>query len=76
MIEFVKQSNNKNLILFIHGLTGSNETWENEETGTTFPKLLLKDKVIEDNFDIAYFEYFTSFLKLKEKKGFISSLFF
>lgn len=75
MIEFIKRDNNRNLILFIHGLTGSNETWKNEETTNTFPELLLKDEIIESNFDIAYFEYFTSFLKLKEKIGFIGSLF-
>ena len=46
MIEFVHQNNNKNLILFIHGLTGSNETWKNEETNNTYPELLLTDESI------------------------------
>lgn len=72
MINFVQKNNNKNLILFIHGLTGSNETWENEASKNTFPKLLLKDSIVRDNYDIAYFEYYTSFLNLKQK---FSSLF-
>lgn len=75
MIDFVYKAKNKNLIIFIHGLTGSNETWKNEETSNTFPDLLLTDEVIADNFDIAYFEYFTSFLNIKENIGIFRSLF-
>lgn len=74
MIKFVHQKENKNLILFIHGLTGSNETWNNESTGNSFPELLLKDNTINENFDIAYFEYFTSFLNLKPKLWSLQSL--
>lgn len=75
MIDFVYKAKNKNLIIFIHGLTGSNETWKNEETNNTYPDLLLTDEVIADNFDIAYFEYFTSFLNIKENIGIFRSLF-
>lgn len=74
MIDFVYKAKNKNLIIFIHGLTGSNETWKNEETNNTYPDLLLTDEVIADNFDIAYFEYFTSFLNIKENIGIFRSL--
>lgn len=74
MIEFIHQKENRNLILFIHGLTGSNETWENEISGSTFPSLLLKDSTINQNFDIAYFEYFTNFLNIKPKIRTLSSL--
>ena len=74
MIDFVYKAKNKNLIIFIHGLTGSNETWKNEETNNTYPDLLLTDEVIADNFDIAYFEYFTSFLNIKENIGILRSL--
>lgn len=73
MIDFVQNNNNKNLILFIHGLTGSNETWKNEVTNNTFPELLLKDDLIKNNFDIAYFEYYSSFLNIKEKLSIIKS---
>lgn len=74
MIDFVQKSNNKNLILFIHGLIGSNETWKNEVTQNTFPELLLKDSEIKNNFDIAYFEYYSSFLKIKERLSILTSL--
>lgn len=75
MIDFVQKCNNKNLILFIHGLMGSNETWKNEVTQNTFPELLLKDFEIKNNFDIAYFEYYSSFLNIKEKIWSITSVF-
>jgi protein SERAC1 len=74
MIRFIQKNDNKNLILFIHGLTGSNETWKNEVTKNTFPELLLKDPEIKDNFDIAYFEYYTSFLNIKERISIFKSL--
>lgn len=74
MIEFVHKQRNKNLILFIHGLTGSNETWKNEETGKTFPLLLLEDNEIYRNFDIAYFEYFTHFFNIKPRLRSLLSL--
>ncbi len=75
MIDFVQKNNNKNLILFIHGLMGSNETWKNESTKNTFPDLLLKDKTIKDNYDIAYFEYYSNFLNLKQNFSALFSLF-
>lgn len=75
MISFVQKNDNRNLILFIHGLTGSNETWKNEATNNTFPELLLKDDAIKENFDIAYFEYYSSFLSIKERVSIFKSLF-
>ena len=75
MISFVEKNNNKNLILFIHGLSGSNETWKNEVTQNTFPELLLKDVTIKDNFDIAYFEYYSNLLNIKEKLSILKTLF-
>ncbi len=75
MITFVQKDNNSNLILFIHGLNGSNETWKNEVTQNTFPELLLKDFEVQENFDIAYFEYYTSLLNIKEKVSIIKTLF-
>lgn len=75
MISFIQKNNNKNLILFIHGLTGSNETWKNELTQKTFPELLLNDSIIKDNFDIAYFEYYSSLLNIKEKLSMIKAFF-
>lgn len=67
MIQFVHKNNNQNLILFIHGFMGGVETWTNSLTGNTFPQLLLTDKSIHDNFDIAHFEYYTNVLNLPSK---------
>lgn len=75
MIEYISRKNKKNLILFIHGLTGSNETWINEESNASFSELLLKDEKINNHFDTAYFEYFTSFLNVKQKYGIFKSIF-
>jgi len=75
MISFIQKNSNNNLILFIHGLSGSNETWKNEVTQNTFPELLLKDSEIKNNFDIAYFEYYTSLVNAKEKLAILKTLF-
>lgn len=63
LIEFVKQNDCKNLILFIHGFTGDNETWKHQNA-SPFPELLLENMQISENFDIAYFSYFTKLCDL------------
>jgi len=45
MIEFVTKSDNKNLILFVHGFTGGEDTWEHPDFGS-FPVLLLADQKV------------------------------
>ncbi len=70
MIEFFTQEHKRRLILFIHGLTGSEDTWENSN-GTTFPSLLCQDETINDNFDIAYFNYYSKFFNVTEKAGIV-----
>lgn len=66
---FHKRKSSKNLVVFIHGLNGSKETWWNSSYNS-FPDLLLEDKTIKSKFDLAYFDYFSSLLpssvKLKE----------
>lgn len=62
-IEYVSKYNKKNLILFIHGFTGSKETWVNEN-GEEFPKMLLSEEGIAEHFDIAYINYYTTLLDL------------
>ncbi|MED2793174.1 hypothetical protein P4256_15755 [Bacillus wiedmannii] len=57
-IQFIKQSNQENLIIFIHGFQGGIETWKYGE-GAFFPELLLKDEYIARNFDIACFSYYS-----------------
>ncbi|MER2192611.1 MAG: ABC-three component system protein [Solibacillus sp.] len=54
-------SHKENLILFIHGFTSNSKTWENVN-GTKFSDFLLEDNIIKENFDIAYFEYFTKLM--------------
>lgn len=59
-----KREGCRNLVLFIHGFTGdAKKTWTNAN-GTSFPKLLLNDPTISDNFDIASYNYFTELLNL------------
>ena len=68
----------QNLILFIHGFTGSLSTWKNAN-GIFFPALVLEDSNIYENFDVACYEYFTAltnlFAKSKEKYRFLKNLF-
>jgi len=62
MIEFsLKGKNRKNLILFIHGLTGDKMTWVNQ-SGATFSDLLMQDKGLKKKFDIADFTYYSKLL--------------
>ncbi|WP_426088300.1 ABC-three component system protein [Janthinobacterium sp. PSPC1-1] len=63
MIEFLKKSQKNNLILFIHGFTGDSETWKNSEHGYYYDQLG-SNSFIEDNFDIAKFEYFSKLLNI------------
>ncbi|OAZ49947.1 ABC-three component system protein [Paenibacillus polymyxa] len=62
-IEFVSKNDRKNLVLFIHGFTGSKETWANEN-GQEFPKMLLEEEEIDEQFDIAYITYYTKLIDL------------
>lgn len=74
MIEFVSQQDRKNLILFIHGFCGGEETWRNGEA-RSFPELFSDDLEISENYDIAYFSYFTKLLNLFAKVGKAYTLF-
>ncbi|MDC5819642.1 hypothetical protein OPW19_07365 [Vibrio europaeus] len=61
---YQKREGCRNLVLFVHGFTGdSKKTWTNAN-GAVFPKLLLNDSTISDNFDIASYNYFTELLNL------------
>ena len=60
MIDWVTCENKKKLILFVHGLKGGGDTWRYDEN-TYFPEMLSKEIGIEDEFDIACFNYFTTF---------------
>jgi protein SERAC1 len=61
---YQKREGCRNLVLFVHGFTGdSKKTWTNAN-GTVFPKLLLDDATLSENFDIASYNYFTELLNL------------
>lgn len=79
MIEFISEkSNGSNLILFVHGFTGGSDTWSFDGK-VSFPSLLLQDKEVSDNFDIAQFTYFTKltnlFAKVSNTSKFLKKLF-
>ncbi len=62
-IEYINEKNNKNLIIFVHGFTGSKDTWKNKN-GEYFPDMLLENEDILNNFDVAYFNYYSKFLEI------------
>lgn len=43
MQEFLSRENDTKLIVFIHGITGSINTWNNEKTSFFFPKVLFEE---------------------------------
>ena len=63
MIEFIKKSGHKDIILFVHGFTGGKDTWKHPTAGY-FHDQLIADQYVRDNFDIAQFEYYTKLLDL------------
>ena len=73
MIEYIANQNNKNLILFIHGFTGDENTWRNSGM-ESFPEMLSKDQEISEKFDVALFLYYTKLLNLFSKAGNVSKL--
>lgn len=58
------KKNKKNLIIFLHGLTGDTMTWVNNN-GKSFADLLLENKAIRKKFDIGHFTYFSKFINLR-----------
>ena len=56
MIEFKLQNNKKNLILFVHGFCGGDDTWKNGDS-PSFAELLAQDEIISNNYDIANYSY-------------------
>lgn len=66
MLNFIHNNSNKNLVLFIHGFTGDEDTWKNSKDDY-FPKMLLSIKDIENNYDIAYFTYYSKLFNIPGK---------
>lgn len=73
MFEYIKKSNNKNIVLFIHGFTSNNDTWINSK-GVSFPDMLLKNETIKESFDFAYVSYDTQLMNLYKTKAGLSLL--
>jgi triacylglycerol esterase/lipase EstA (alpha/beta hydrolase family) len=44
-------------IIFVHGLTGSSDTWKNATTTAYFPKLLAEDPAVKDRIEVYSIEY-------------------
>ena len=63
MIRFVTKNGRNSLILFVHGFTGNEDTWKHAN-GATFPDLLSQTPEISDEYDIAYFSYYTKLTNL------------
>lgn len=63
MIEFIKKSGHKDIILFVHGFTGGKETWKHPTAGYFYDQLI-DIQYVRDNFDVAQFEYYTKLLDL------------
>ncbi|MEE5107996.1 ABC-three component system protein [Pseudomonas alliivorans] len=60
MITWVRKNNKTSLVLFVHGLKGGQDTWDYDQN-TSFPKLLSTDPKFVADYDIACFNYFTTF---------------
>lgn len=79
MLDYVIQNERNNLILFIHGFNGSKETWKNSASAKSFPELLAEEELINEHFDIAHFEYFTTLIgiyaSIKSKIAQLKTLF-
>ena len=74
MVEWIRRDKKQGLVVFVHGLNGGMDTWA-YNTQISFPSLLLADSRIND-FDIACFNYFTTFTNIYGKcKSFISKMF-
>lgn len=74
MINFLSQTQNRNLILFIHGFTGDENTWKNE-SGDSFAELLIKDCDLSAEFDVASFYYYSKLKNLSARFEIVRRLF-
>lgn len=75
MINWIKKENKPNVVLFVHGLNGGQETWSYDEN-ISFPKMLASDPQLVTSYDIGCFNYYTTFTnKYGVSKGIFSRLF-
>ncbi|MDI9312015.1 MAG: hypothetical protein QM535_17510 [Limnohabitans sp.] len=62
MVKFINQDRDapkKNVLLFIHGFVGSEESWLGKDNEVRIPAYLHSDKYIAANYDFAVFSYYT-----------------
>ena len=57
----------KYLVIMVHGLTGGEDTWKNND-GKKFNELLMEDDNIKQRFDFVEFDYYTEIVNLKNTK--------
>lgn len=75
MLEWIIEKKQQNVILFVHGLKGGMETWAYDKN-ISFPVLLSEDVAIHDSYDVACFNYFTTFTNIYGKaKSWTAKLF-
>lgn len=72
-IDFIHSANNKNIILFIHGFTGGEGTW-NWTRMPSFPEMLRDEKQIAGNFDLAIINYYTKLASFERFKTAYNSI--
>ncbi|WP_417888124.1 ABC-three component system protein [Zunongwangia sp.] len=64
MLEIIhKNSESKNLIIFVHGFMGNRGTWIKGDGSMPFIDKLLVDNEIKSNFDIGLFNYYSKLLE-------------
>lgn len=68
MITMTSTNNNKKAVIFVHGFTGSIDTWKHPEYDS-FYELLANDAYIKSNYDIGCFDYHTRLLDLLAQTG-------
>lgn len=72
-LDFVKQENKSNLIIFIHGFRGGKDTWIREDGTQSILDYLKNDTAITGQFDFAIFDYYSKvtdvFTKVKSIFG-------
>ena len=76
MIKIIhKNTNAKNIIVFIHGFIGGEDTWVKKNGERPFIEPILEDNIISKNFDIGVFEYHTKLVEFFSKtKSLIKSI--
>lgn len=75
-IEYIQKKSGEEkdtLLIFIHGFTSGINTWENS-FGKSLPEMLLEEDFIEENFDMAYFSYFSKVIN-SEKIELLKAIF-